>query len=324
MAGVSETRTLNSLLTTTLAHYRKTLIDNIFDDYVLLSWINGKLGKAMRGDSLKKMLDGGESIYEHILYEQSTAVKSYAGAETLDTTIQDGMTMARYNWKQYAATVSITGLEKRSNQGEARMINLLQGKTDQAIMTLKDLMNRHAFGTNAAATKNLIGLQDLVSTTVTLGNINPSTYTWWKGDVTTSAGSFAAGGLDKMRTSFNNVSYGNDKPDFIVTDQTTFEYFEGALQPQERYTNTKAANSGFMNLTFKGVPVFFDRDCTSGYMYFLNSRYVNFFVHSDADFTTGKFVEPEDQDVTSAKILFQGNLTTNNRRMNAVIQGFTA
>lgn len=90
MAGLSETQVFNSLLTTTLANYRKKLIDNIFDSYPLLSWLNGKLGEALRGKSVKRTLSGGVKIYEHLLYEQSSAVKSYAGAETLDTTLQEG------------------------------------------------------------------------------------------------------------------------------------------------------------------------------------------------------------------------------------------
>ena len=62
------------MLTTTLANYRKKLIDNIFDVYPTLSWLNGKLGEAMRGDKRLRVLDDGESIVEHLLYEQSTSV----------------------------------------------------------------------------------------------------------------------------------------------------------------------------------------------------------------------------------------------------------
>lgn len=325
MAGVSETRTWNDVLTTTLANYRKQMVDNIFDDYTLLSYLNGKLGKAMRGSSVKRSVDGGESIVEHLLYEKSSAVKSYSGAETLDTTLQDGMTIARYAWKQYAASIGITGLDKRNNQGEAAMINLLSAKAKQAEMSLRDTMSVDAFGDGTGnGSKALTGLAALVSTTATVGGIAPATYTWWQGNVTTSAGSFAASGIDTMRTTFNNITFGNDKPDFIVTDQTTFEYYEKALQPQERFNSNTVADAGFLNLTFKGVPVLFDRDCTSGYMYFLNSKYLSFVVHKDADFSTGPFVTPENQDVSTAMILFQGNLTTNNRRKLGVIQGFTA
>ena len=325
MPGVSETRTYDALLTTTLANYRKTLVDNIFDDYPFLSYINGKLGRAMRGGSIKRVVDGGESIVEHLLYEQNSTVKSYAGAETLDTTLQEGMTLARYAWKQYAVSVGITGLEKRNNQGEAAMINLLTAKTKQAEMSLRDRMSVDSFSDGTGnGSKNLTGLAALVSTTATVGGIAPATYTWWKANVTSTAGSFAATGIDKMRTMFNNITFGNDKPDFIVTDQNVYEYYEKTLQPQERFGSNTVADAGFMNLTFKGVPLVFDRDCTSGYMYFLNSEYLSFVVHRDADFSTGPFVTPENQDVSTAMIIFQGNLTTNNRRKLGVITGFTA
>lgn len=324
MPGISESRTWDALLTTTLANYRKQLIDNIFNDYPFLSYINGKLGVALRGKDIKRTVDGGESIVEHVLYELNGTVKSYAGAETLDTTLQEGMTIARFNWKQYAVSVSITGLEKRNNQGESGMINLLSAKTKQAELSLKDRMSTDCFGDGTGnGGKNITGLAALISTTATVGGLNPTTYAWWKSTVT-SAGSFAAGGFDKMRTMFNTITYGNNKPDSIFTDQTSFEYYEKALQPQERFSSNKAADAGFMNLTFKNVPIMFDRSCTSGYMYFLNSQYLSFVVHRDADFTTGPFITPENQDVSTAMILFQGNLTTNNRRMLGVLTGITA
>lgn len=80
MAGVSETRTIDSLLTTTLSEYRANLQDNIFDTYPLLSWLNGKLGMALRGNSVKKTLDGGVDIIEALLYEMNSTVDSYSGS----------------------------------------------------------------------------------------------------------------------------------------------------------------------------------------------------------------------------------------------------
>jgi len=324
MAGLSDTRVYDSLLTTTLDNYRKKMYDNIFDSYPLLSWLNGKLGIAMRGSTVKRVLTSGVRIAEHLLYGKSTAVKAYSGAEVLDTTLQEGHTMAFFNWKQYSAPVGITGLEKRSNSGEAELIALLEAKAHQAEMSLRDTLSVDAFSDGTAnGSKVLGGLQAIVSATATIGGLSPTTFAWWQSTVTSSVGSFASNGRSKMVTTFNTLSYGNDKPDFIITDQNVFEYYETATQGIERITNTKVGDIGFQNLTFKNVPVLFDRDCPSGYMYFLNSKYINFVVHKEADMTPGPFITPKDGDVSTSNILFQGNLTTNNRRMLGVMTGIT-
>ena len=324
MSGIAETRTYDALLTSTLANYREKLEDNIFDDYPFLSYINGRLGTAMRGGSVKRVENGGESIREQLLYGMNSTAASYSGYGILDITPQEGMTIARYNWKQYSVSTTISGLEERSNNGEAAILNLLESKIKQSELSIKDLLSRDAFGdgTNNGGLA-LTGLAALVSASSTVGGLAPGTYDWWKSTVT-SGGSFAAQGLDDMRTTFNTLSFGNDRPDFIVTDQATFEYYEKALQPQERYNDTRVANSGFTSLTFKGVPMLFDRDCTSGYIYMLNSRYLNYVCHKDADLALQPFIKPNNQDARSAHFLLQANLTTGNRRKLGVITGVTA
>ena len=334
MPGVSETRTWDAVLTTTLANYREKLIDQIFDYYPFLSYLVGKLGNSLRmagphtgqgqsrGMERLRKLDGGESIVEHLLYEVSSAVKSYSNYEGLDTTPQDGLTIARFSWRQYAATISISGLEKRNNNGETQMLDLMKAKTTQAEMSLRRRMAIDAWGSNADG-KSFDGLGTILSTTATLGGLSPTTFTWWQPTIRAS-GSFAAQGINDMRITFNTISFGEDVPDAIFMPQAVFEFFENTLQPQERYTNTKAANVGFQNLTFKGIPTIYDRQATAGTVTFINSEYINLCVHKDAFFSTGKFIEPENQDASTAKILFQGNMTINNRRMHGRMTGVTA
>jgi len=326
--GVSETRNIDAVLTTTLANYRDKLYDNIFTHYPYLSWLNGSLGDVMRTDraknddgerEVKRVVSGGETIVEQLLYGKSSAVKSYAGYDVLDTTPQDGMTIARFNWKQYAATITISGLEKRNNMGESQLIDLLQAKTTQAEMSLRDMMSTDSFGDGTGNnSKTFTGLKALVSTTATVGGLSPTTFTWWASQAQTAA-SFAANGLAAMRTLYNSCTFGNDRPSIGFTTQTVYEYYEALMNPLERITDTKVADLGFENLRFKGVPILWDRSCTAGLMYFLNSKYINLVVHEEADVVTKPFVTPENQDASTASILFQGNTTVNNRRMHGVL-----
>ena len=86
-------------------------------------------------------------------------------------TLQEGHTIAKYAWKQYAASIGITGLEKRSNMGECGMINLLQAKATQAEMSLRDKLSRDAYSDGTGnASKELGGL-------AILSRFNR--YCWW-------------------------------------------------------------------------------------------------------------------------------------------------
>jgi|TARA_R100001530_G_scaffold42309_1_gene32225 hypothetical protein len=331
MPARSETRSIDAFLTTTLAEYGRTLHDNIFDDVPLLSYLNGKLGKALAGKGpdgqIKKVLTGGERIVEPLMYGTNSTVDSYSGSEMLDTTLQDGMTNASFDWAQYSVSIGIEGIQKRNNKGRHALINLLQAKTTQAEMTLQERLNQDAYkdgtGNNS---KNIDGLDTLISATTTVGGLAPATYSWWKANVVSGVGSFATNGYDKMRTMVNDLTIGNIGPDMIMTTQSVYESFEDTLTAQRRYTDSKVGDVGFENLVFKNRPIVFDRDATSGYMYFLNRRYMKWVVHSEADMKMAEpgFQTPIGQDVSTALILFQGNTVINNRRRLGVLQGITA
>lgn len=318
----------DSVLSTTLANYRDTLEDNIFRANPLFYYLVGRYpdvaGNSVRSKGQKKVLDGGESIVVPLMYEKNSTASSYTGYGILDTTPQDGITAAKFNWKQYSVSISISGKEERQNAGENRIVNLLESKMKQAEMSLQEKLDEHAFGAGTDSSTNLLGLQTIVATTGTVGGIARSGNSWWQAKVTTSVGSFSANGLDSMRTMYNNVTRGSDKCDIIITDQNDFERYEKVLQPQERFTDTQMADGGFQNLKFKGAPLTFDLYCTAGYMYFLNSKYLNWYVHQDADFATSDFVKPENQDARVAQVLIMGELCVSNNARQGVLQGLTA
>lgn len=311
--GRTDSREILALLTTTRDFMEGEIQDQIFDMTPFLSYLNGKLAKGR--SQVKKTQNGGAAIIVHLMFEENSTVDSYTGAGVIDTALQEGMTTGQYDWKQYAGTVGITGLEKRNNKGKDAVINLLQAKIDQFIMTMRNRMNIDAFGDGTGnGGKNLTGLEALISDTSTVAGLPPSSNDWWKSTVSSSVGSFSANGISKMTNLYNTLTFGSSRPDFIISTQTIFESFEATFQPLQRFQDVPTANAGFTNLTFKNVPFVWDRDCTSGVLYMLNSDNVNFYVHPDADMTAGPFVEPENQDVMTSKTIWQGNLTTNNRR----------
>ena len=307
----------DALLSTTLANYRPQLTDNVFTARPLTYFLMDK-GRI-------RMVDGGTKIVEPLIYGQNGTVASYSGYDTISLTAQDGMSAAEYDWKQYAASIAISGIEEAKNNGEAAIINLLEAKIMQAEESMREGFNQMFFGDGTGNSgKNWNGLANLVESGNTVGGINSATgqdNNWWRSYEENTAGALT---LAQMATAYNSVSVGNDHPDMILTTQTLFEKYEALLQPQLRYTDTKTADAGFQNLLFKAAPVAYDVHCTAGVVYFLNSKYLTLVGHSGKWFQQTDFVRPENLDARYALIMCYGNLTVRNRAKQGKLTAKTA
>jgi hypothetical protein len=269
-----------------------------------------------------RMLNGGTKIVEPLIYGQNSTVASYSGYDSLALTPQEGISAAEYDWKQYAASIAISGIEEAKNNGEQEIINLLEAKIMQAEESMRESFNQMFFGDGTGNSgKDWNGLGNLVESGNTVGGINSSTYSYWQSKEENTATALT---LAQMSTMYNNVSVGNDHPDTLLTTQTLFEKYEALLQPNLRYTDTKTADAGFQNLLFKAAPVMYDVHCTGGVFYFLNSKYITLVGHSDKWFSQTEFIKPEDTDARYALIMCYGNLTVRNRAKQGKLTAKTA
>ena len=311
---VAANSNFDNLLTTTLANYRKTLTDNVFTARPLTY--------ALMDKGRIRMLNGGTKIVEPLIYGQNSTVGSYSGYDSIALTPQEGISAAEFEWRQYAASISISGIEEAKNNGEQEIINLLEAKIMQAEESMRESFNQMFFadGTGNGG-KDWNGLGNLVESGNTVGGIDSNTYTWWKSYEDNDA---VALSLADMSTAYNSVSVGNDHPDVLLTTQTLFEKYEALLQPNLRYTDTKTADAGFQNLLFKAAPVMYDVHCTAGTFYFLNSKYITLVGHSDKWFSQTSFISPEDTDARYALIMCYGNLTVRNRAKQGKLTAKTA
>lgn len=307
----------DTLLATTLANYRDQLTDNIFTARPLTFHLMDK-GRI-------RMLDGGTKIVEPLIYGQNSTVGSYSGYDTISLTAQEGISAAEYDWKQYAASIAISGIEEAKNNGEAAILNLLEAKVMQAEESMREGFNQMFFGDGTGNSgKNWNGLGNLIESGNTVGGINSASgqgNDWWRSYEENTAGALT---LAQMSTAYNSVSVGNDHPDMVLTTQTLFEKYESLLQPQLRYTDTKTADAGFQNLLFKAAPVTYDAHAPAGTVFFLNSKYLTLVGHSGKWFSQTEFVRPENLDARYALIMCYGNLTCRNRAKQGKLTAKTA
>ena len=295
----------DQILSTTLKNYVPKLADNVFTARPLFY--------ALTNGQTIRRISGGAKIVVPIIYGKNTTAASYSGADVIPVTAQDGISAAEYDWKQYAATVTISGIEEAKNNGEAQIIDLLEGKIMQTEQTIIDNMNVMLWGDgNGNGGKDFMGIQGIVAGG-TLGGINSAAAgnSWWAPTMTNHGA--AALTLNAMSSIYNTISVGNDQPTIIFGDQARYEKYESLLQPQLRYTSAEVADAGFQNLLFKGAPVTFDDNCEAKAFYFLNTKYLRLVAHTETWFQPTPFVRPTNQDARFAQILCYGQLTCSNR-----------
>src|SRR3989304_2458294 len=122
-----------ALLTTTLRNYQTKLRDNVSRGSQLLKWLDSKGRFTTR--------DGGERVSVPLMHAQNSTADIYSGYGTLDTTPQDGITSAFFEWSQLSVSIAISRKEERQNSGRSQAISLLQSKTQQAEASIRELLN---------------------------------------------------------------------------------------------------------------------------------------------------------------------------------------
>lgn len=305
---------VTTLLTTTIENRRGEIQDNIFNDLPTIKFLK---------DKNRVRLDGGASIVQHMMYAKNTTGGFYDGYDILDVTPQEGFTAGQFKWKEAAVSITVSNREETvQNVGKSEVFNIVKAKSDQAEMSMKDVLNTALFASSPTA-KQMTSLVTLIDATSTIGDINSTTNSWWQALVTAS-GSFAAQGRSDMLTEWNALVVRGAAPDMILTTPTIHAFYEGSCVPQIRYENTDTANQSFKGLMFKTSDVKFDTACNSGVMYFLNSTHMELIVNSGNDFKMTEWVKPSNQTAKVAQMVVVLELTTNNRRRLGKLTGITA
>lgn len=306
---------IDELLTSTASHWIQTeLEDQVFNQTPFLKKMYEK----------KKTANGGASLLIPLLTDSNSTATWYSGYDPLDTTPQSGMTTAQAKWKNLAGSISISGEETRQNSGKEAIFNLLDAKTSQCELTLKKQITA-AFFAASTPTKQMNSLATMIDATSTIHEINSTSNSFWQA-TSTASGSFASQGLTDLRTLWTGLDKVTPEgsPDVMVTTDTIYNFYEGSLVPQIRYTAFDKGNNTFESLRFKTCDVFYDSQCTSGVIYMFPTKNLFLVLNSNADFKKTEFVKPTNQDAKVAQIITMLELVTNARRKLGKLTSITA
>jgi len=308
--------TVNQLVATTLQNYHKTLADNVSNSNAITALL--REGNRMR------TVDGGRSIVCPLSYAEETFAW-YMGSELLSRAVKETISEADYEPANAVASVTLSGPDLAKNKGRAQILNLLEGKLDNAETTMKNNITKAIYGDGTVA-KSFAGLKAFVTDAGTgiVGGIDSSTWVFWKNQTTTIA---RATGLQYpalkagLNASWIKLIRGTEHPDLLAVDGEIYTTYEGGLQENQRYADAKLGALGFETLKYKSAAMVFDGAATGlvgGYM--LNTKYLKFEIYSGRNFEALDLPDQSvDMDAVTKHIAFMGGLTLSNRSMQGRI-----
>lgn len=319
----SPSATFTELVSTTFRNHSKDVKDNITRNNAFYAYMMRK------GNTRKE--DGGLTITTPLDYNSNGTYQRYSGYDVLNIQQSDVITAAEYQWRQIALNVVASGLELRVNSGSNKILSLAKARIKNAMRTFKNNFSYDLYS-DGTLPNQINGLQALVSDagTGSVGGIDSSAWPFWQNAVQSAAAPLQGGGAVTVSATtieagimlplWLNQVRGDDKPDLILTSNDWFAFYEAAQVSLKRYTNDSTADGGFTSLKYKNADVIFDggSGIPAAHMYFLNTDYFEMVVHKDADLEIQEDMKPYNQDATVIPILWMGNLSCTNRRLQGV------
>ena len=318
----------NIITTVTRDRFFPSIVDNIHSGSVLFSMLRGK----------SRPWSGGYQLTIPTTVKARTNVGSYSGFDVFSTTQEDVRQKFTIDPSQYYASLTISGIQKALNKGPDAIIDLIAAEFEDIGKTLGDTMCADTYldGTGNLG-KNIAGLQCLVddgTTATTIQGLSRTTYTNLKSTRNAQVGALA---FSNLASDYDACQIGNDSPDLAITTPGIWTIIEALITPTTNLEVGKpypklvptggeggiTVNRGFNAIYFRGVPIVSDEKCTSGNLYFLNTKHLNLYeIEADPMFAQASkngfswtgWKKSANQDVITSQLLWAGQLVSDSPR----------
>ncbi len=316
---------LGEIVTTTLRNRSGMLQDNTTKNNAILARLKQR-GRI-------KTVSGGRTIVEEMDYAENATFQWYSGYDQLNVSPSDVITAAEFNYAQAAVAISMSGLEELQNSGKEQVIDLLEGRMENAMRTMSNniSLGMYSDGTGYGG-RQIGGVQLLIAdnpTVGTVGGINRANWVFFRNQkfsgVTDGGGAVTALNIQSyMNQLWLRTVRGADKPDLIIADNNYFNLYWSSLQAIQRITESGQGAAGYSSLKYMGSDVVFDGGigggCPANHMYFLNTDYVKYRPHAKRNMVPiGGERLSVNQDAMVKLVGFAGNLTLSNALLQGVL-----
>lgn len=304
MALPTLTRTLDDDFVNTWYEIRPEAIDNILESNVF--------SLALKEHGCMTPQVGGEYITRTIGYG-TKSTQRFAEGSVLDQTVIPLDTLARWDWRYFLVDINRSYIDDNKNAGTFKIKDYLARRLEaakdalaadwetqlfrwgayysgvQAHNGIYDICPNYvaesAVGDGSASDSQLVGTAN--------GNIDRATNAYWRNWSADNQTESVANKLVKtnapyslnlvpdMRHMFNLINANQEAPNFIIMDQDIFEAYEDEVGDKQQIVrtgfNNKAADLGFVTMTFKGATMTYTSKLASSlHVFMLNLNHIEF------------------------------------------------
>jgi hypothetical protein len=248
-----------------------------------------------------KKFRGAQEVHP-LKYQKGVATVAFNGFDLLPITQQPTTVNMTFYATFTATNVALAGTDLSINATQMQTLDLMkitmESRAQDAADDIGNLLQGDGTSFGGKAPMGLTGAVDNGTTLASYGGLSRASYTALNSTVTASGGTIS---LVKVRTLWNSISDGPVIPDFIITDYTTWGYFEQLQTPFQRNNQdfapsqrTVAQTSGYSEQRWDGMVISRDKKVTTGFFYMLNTNFLDWYALKYFD---GQTVSPRAKDI---------------------------
>lgn len=248
-----------------------------------------------------KKWNGSQMLFP-IKYQKGTGSVAFNGFDLLPIS-QTPTTVNMTFYPTFVATnVALAGSDLSVNATPMQTLRLMkvtmESRSQDAADDVGNFLQGDGTSFGGKAPMGLAGIIDDGTTLSSYGGLSRASYTGLNSTVTASGGTIS---LVKVRTLWNSISDGSVIPDFILTDYTTWGYFEQLQTPFQRNNQdfspsqrTVASTSGYSEQRWDGMIISRDKKVTTGDFDMMNTNFLDWYA---LKWWEGERVTPKAKDI---------------------------
>ena len=318
--------TINDVTAVTTQYISQDFIDNYFK-------VSPTFVKVWKGGTMAKPFPGGTQIQVPFQFAPLKAGPFPPGG-VFDISYIQTQTAMTFNVKFSYANVTVRGTDFVINRGYAAIMNYLEPKVVNAEQALAQTLITQFFEDGQGTVSPLIALDGILAgyddgtNYATYGGITRSAIgvgasTGINGYYFSNSGTNWPFSLQQLQVASGQATFGPDQPNFIATTQSIYNSFWAKMLPMQRTTATdpELQSAGFTSFKFNGMSVVVDQYCPSGYIFGMNTDFIDAYVTEDPKFAFGftGFKELPNSVDMAGQSLFGGNIVVSAPRLGFIM-----